>query len=91
VKKSVLVVGMLALTLVALWAAKPVAPPLSANLPFPDGEVGVPYFWPVYVGGKPPYKCSIGGALPPGLYLNKSCYIVGTPTQASVGGLLAVR
>ena len=62
-----------------------VIPPLSIDNPaLPEGATGQPYSASITAtGGVPPYSFSVtGGALPPGLELNASGAISGSPTAS---------
>ncbi len=78
--KTLAVLALALLGTAGSFLAHKKAPPLVVLNPMPTGEIGVYYDQPVFTGGKPPYRCSITGALPPGLYLNQLiCHVQGIP------------
>jgi uncharacterized protein (TIGR03437 family) len=61
-------------------------PTITTPSPLPGGPVGVPYFLQITAtGGTPPYKFSMNNN-PPGIGINASGILSGTPTQAGTFG-----
>ena len=59
------------------------APTFSTTSPLPTGLVGTPYSQKIAIsGGVPPFTFGVSGARPPGLILDSSGLLSGTPTTA---------